>query len=811
MKPGFKLLILSISCLTLASGCTKKNTNKNAKTEKVEAKDTKKDAAPATGPIKEDPKPSASTGSDTSGAAPVSTPTAADEAAAKGLGATQTPAADTSSSGAGSTVTQPNATAAAKADTKTSTKTELELFDECIAPKIASAISKEREKDNKTIAAKKLFETKISILKDCPKPAAKSDEAEAMINKKIAEYTVSKFSDIDESVDTFLGVENEKASESERAKIYDSIEAKAAAAKQAASTTTVVQPVVTPQPQPKPVVNPLPVVVPTVPAAQIQPVATPQLTPAPTAPAVIPEATVTTTPATQKPADKLAATGTVPKPADKAASVPAAKPVVAATPAPVKADAAKTQASAPEVAKKDSELVTKFKGCYSELINKSIGGMKSAKAKAITPKELIEVKVAASALCSRSTIKDSQLDAFTTQVVVDLATKNFPESAAGIKFFAETEAKNGDLKSRRQAYSAYGKQKDTAKAAAKPAAQATSAPAIAKDKTASAAVVQDAAPVELKDLPSFEKCLNETSDTLIKVSKEKTAEINSPYQLALLRNILLTQCKMIQTTESKAVLHKTINEKVKANYPKSGVVLEFYNTVMASSYQDELKEILIRYYGLGSEFKFLNTKLTGAILATQTAGNVVTYSLKQIAGEIQSTVGVEGKEPFTSRMPLSEEPIENVYFAFDLNLKENSVGTLTIIEGKESFPLEFTFVKGDAAKLKAKQPVTITFSNESWSRVLESKLRHTVGIPKHLVPKFPFKYSIENQNGQNSRLCELTATDMKCTDPNSVIKFKLNKDSLILPTSSSDKLSSIDVDAIRRQVETHLSAGRYDM
>jgi hypothetical protein len=769
MKPGFKLLILSISCLTLASGCTKKNTNKNAKAEKVEAKDTKKDAAPATGPIKEDPKPSASTGADTSGAAPVATPTTADEAAAKGLGATQTPAADSSSSGAGSTVTQPGATATPKADTKTSNKTDLELFDECITPKIASAISKEREKDSKTIAAKKLFETKIAILKDCPKPAAKSDDAEAMINKKIAEYTVNKFSDIDESVDTFLGVENEKASESERAKIYDSIEAEAAAAKQ--------------------VVNPLPVVAPTVPAVQVQPIATPQLTTAPSVPTDPPAATVTATPA-------------IPKPVDKAASVPAAKPVVAATvppvpppsapaakvtaaPAPVKADAAKTHASAPEVAKKESELVTKFKGCYSDLINKSIGGMKSAKAKAITPKELIEVKVAVSALCSRSTIKDSQLDAFTTQVIVDLATKNFPESAAGIKFFAEIEAKNGDLKSRRQAYSAYGKPKDaakdTAKAAAKPAVQAASAPPIAKDKTASAAVVQNAAPVELKDLPSFEKCLNETSDTLIKTSKEKTTEINSPYQLAVLRNILLTQCRMAQTTESKAVLHKTINEKIKANYPKSVVVLEFYNTVMTSSYQDELKEILMRYYGLDSEFKFLNTKLTGAILATQTAGNVVTYSLKQIEGEIQSTVGVEGKEPFTSRMPLSEEPIENVYFAFDLNLKENSVGTLTIIEGKESFPLEFTFVKGDAAQLKAKQPVTITFSNESWSRVLESKLRHTVGIPKHLVPIFPFKYSIETQNGQNSRLCELTATDMKCTDPNSVIKFKLNKDSLILP------------------------------
>ncbi|OYZ23086.1 MAG: hypothetical protein B7Y39_06245 [Bdellovibrio sp. 28-41-41] len=729
MKSGFKLLILSISCLTLASGCTKKNTNKNDKTEKVEAEDTKKDGAPATGPIKEDPKPSTSTSGDTSGAAPVSTPTAADEAAAKAAGATQTPAADTSSSsGAGSTVTQPGATATPIADTKTSNKTELELFDECITPKIASAISKEREKDNKTIVAKKLFETKIAILKDCPKPAAKSDEAEAMINKKIAEYTVSKFSDIDDSIDTFMGVENEKVSESERAKIYDNIIAEAAAAKLTASTTTVV---------------------PTVPAAQVQPVATPQLTPTPTAP-VPPTSTA----------------------APKATT-------------PVRADAAKTQASAPEVAKKDSELVTNFKGCYSELINKSISGMKNAKTKAITPKELIEAKVAASALCSRSTIKDSQLDAFTTQVVVDLATKNFPESAAGIKFFAETEAKNGDLKSRRQAYSAYGKPKDvandTAKTAAKPAVQADSAPPIAKDKTASAAVVQNTAPVELKDLPSFEKCINETSDTLIKISKEKTAEINSPYQLALLRNILLTQCKMIQTAESKAALHKIINGKVKANYPKSGVVLEFYNTVMASSYQDELKEILVRYYGLASEFKFLNTTLAGALLETQTAGNVVTYSLKQIAGEIQSTVGEEGKEPYTSRMPLSEEPIENVNFAFDLNPKENNVGTLTIIEGKESFQLEFTFVKGDAAQLKAKQPVTIAFSNESWSRVLESKLRHTVGIPKHLVPKFPFKYSIENQNGQNSRLCELTATDMKCTDPNSVIKFKLNKNSLVLP------------------------------
>jgi hypothetical protein len=759
MKPGFKLLILSISWLTLASGCTKKNVKKDAKTEKVEAEGTKKDAPPPTGPIKEDPKP-APTGGDTSGAAPVSTPTAADEALAKGAGAAQTPAADTSTSGTGSTVTQPGATVTLKAEAKTSTKTELELFDECITPKIAAAISKEREKDNKTIAAKKLFEAKLAILKDCPKPASKSDEAEDMIDKRIADYTVSKFSDIDESVDTFLGVENEKVSESERAKIYDEVAADAVVVKQATSSPAAGLPVVTP----------LPVVVPNQPAAQVQPVATPQLTAAPAVPSTTPAAYVTTTTPAPKPADKPVVTTPVAKPPEKVASVPAAKP----------------PASAPEVAhKKDSELVTKFKGCYSELINKSIGEMKSAKVKAVTPKELIEVKLAASALCSRPTIKDSQLDAFTTQVVVDLATKNFPKSAAGIKFFAETEAKNGDIKSRRQAYSAYGNPKDaakdTAKTAAKPAAQAASATPTPKDKTASAAVVQNTRPVELKDLPSFQKCINETSDTLIKISKEKTAEINSPYQLALLRDILLTQCKMVQSAETKAALHKTINEKVKANYPKSGAVLDFYNTVMLSSYQDELKEILIRYYGLASEFKFLNTKLTGAILESQTAGNVVTYSLKQIAGEIQSTVGVDGKEPFSSRLPLSEEPIENVNFAFDLNLKENNVGTLTIIEGKESFPLEYTFVKGNAAQLKAKQSVTITVSNESWSRVLESKLRQTVGIPKHLVPKFPFKYSIENQSDQHSRLCELTATEMKCSDPNSVIKFKLNKDSLVLP------------------------------
>ncbi len=789
MKPGYKLLILSISCLTLASGCTKKNTNKDAKAkpaEKVEAKDAKKDTPPVTGPIKEDPKPGA-TGGETSGAAPVSTPTPADEAKGNPAASSDSSAAGTSSRGGSTaTVTQPGVSIT-QSNTK---KTELELFEECISPKISSAISKERDKDTKTIAAKKLFETKLAILKDCPKPAAKADEAEASINKKIAEYTLSKFSDVDEIVDTFMGIEGEKASESERAKLYDQVAAEAAALAAAPNQTSA--------------------------APSVQPIATPQLQPTP--------AVVATTPAAVavKPADK-AASSAAPKATDKAAAAPTVTTNKVATGTPVaSAPVVNTVAPAAKPAvtganddkkkdKKESEVYTTFKGCFTELVNKGLGGMKSAKAKAATPHELLELKLAAAAMCGRSSIKENTVELFMTQTVVDVATKSFPDSAAEIKFFAETEAKNENLKTRRQAYSAYGKPKDSNKAAVKPVAQAASAAPIPKDKTASATVQPTTAPIELKDLPSFEKCINETSDTLIKLSKEKTSDISSPYQLTVLKNILLTQCKISATAETNATLHKTLNEKVKANYPKSGAVLDFYNVVTASTYQDELKEILIRYYGLASEFKFLNTKLTGAINRSQTSGGIVTYSLKQIAGEIQSTVGVDGKEPFTSRMPLSEEPIENVNFVFDLNLKANNVGTLTIIEGQESFPLEFTFVNGDSLQLIAKQNVTIAFSNESWSRVLESKLRHTVGIPKHLVPIFPFKYSIENQTSQTLRTCELTATDMKCTDPNSVIKFKLNKDSLVLPSKANDKLSTLDVNAIRKQVESHLSVGRYDM
>lgn len=303
----------------------------------------------------------------------------------------------------------------------------------------------------------------------------------------------------------------------------------------------------------------------------------------------------------------------------------------------------------------------------------------------------------------------------------------------------------------------------------KPAAAQAEAPAPSAQKMQ---------PITLTDLPSFEACVSETGEAIIKSAKEKQPELESPLQLAMLRHLLLTRCQIKETAETNAVLTKVMNSQITAHFPKSKPIQEFYNLVMKTNYSQEVKITLLQYYNIPVELKFNNTKLGGVINTELTSGNTVAYTINQLGGEIQSIFRPLGKEAYTTNVALDKTPIENVSFLFDLNLNANQTGRLTINEGPASHVLEFIFVKGNLAQLKAGQNATVAFSQESWKRIMEAKIRSTIGIPKQSAPNFPIKYSVQNENEQQSRLCELTPKTLKCKDTNSTVHFKVTKETL---------------------------------
>lgn len=237
MKPGTtKLLFIALSCLTLASGCTKKKSNNSSKApEKIEAK------SDPTGPIKSDPKPTPPKNDE------VETPSPA--------GTTPIPAPDTKKStpekqreisaptkppesGATATVTVPSAIPP-KPEQNTAAKPDLETYEECVAPSVANILETERSKNAELIEAKTLFETKLTILKKCQKPASiSSDVAETLVTKKIIDFAEVKFVDAEGFVEAFYEIERQQLPETERRKIYEQISAEANVPQQPKALTT---------------------------------------------------------------------------------------------------------------------------------------------------------------------------------------------------------------------------------------------------------------------------------------------------------------------------------------------------------------------------------------------------------------------------------------------------------------------------------------------------------------------------------------------------------------------------------------------
>lgn len=268
MKPGTKLLFIALSCLTLASGCTKKKSSSSSKApDKVEAK------GDATGPIKPDPKPTPPKEDDAEAPSPsgVTPAPAADPTKAT------PPKADTSSSTTtqtpGGVSSTPQATVTPKPEQAAAHKSDIEKYEDCVVPAVANLLGIERSKNAEVIEAKKLFETKLAILKSCQKPTSVAvDVAEALVTKKIIDFAEVKFIDAEGFVEAFYEIERQHLPESERRKIYDQISAEE-------NAPAIPRPTSTPTVPPTPVALPAPTKI--VPQTVTVPTAPPVPTPAP--------------------------------------------------------------------------------------------------------------------------------------------------------------------------------------------------------------------------------------------------------------------------------------------------------------------------------------------------------------------------------------------------------------------------------------------------------------------------------------------------------------------------------------------------
>lgn len=716
MKPGTKLLFIALSCLTLASGCTKKKSNNSSKApDKVEAK------TDVTGPVKTDPKP---------------TPPKADEGAEtpSPSGVTPAPAADPTKatppkSETPTASTTPQTTVTPKPEQASSDKSDIEKYEDCVVPTVANLLGIERAKNAEVIEAKNLFETKLAVLKSCQKPASVApDFAESMVTKKIIDFAEVKFIDAEGFVEAFYEIERQQLPESERRKIYDQISAEAKA---------IANPAATPAPKAAPTTNPTP---------------TPVGQPAPTT--VVPQTVTVPTPpnVTNTPPTATA------KPQATAPAQQHATPVKAAA-APVGGAKAKEQAA--KDVKKESQLVIDFKKCFSEMVTPGIAGFKTDKIEIISPRDLYELKLSALSLCDFESAKEPKLDDYMTSFMVTILNKEYPKSKATIKMFVDTEKQTLAVDAKRAVYDKLAKEAKVESTFAKPA-------------------VAKASATEVKDIASLTKCLDIKIESLIMAEKAKKKEIEHPIELLSLEKTLIQNCKIIETAEVKTVRIKAIEQKVTTHYPNAKDKLVYFMSVDKLTNNDQLKVKLFQLYNFYLEIQEKNSLARGVLEPSLTSGNVIAYTIKSFGGETLNKIQAPGKPLATNKGESDNIQPEGLYYIFDFTQKENKTSTLTVkLNESVVVTLDFTLTQGTLSDLKAKKPVVIALTAQSWKKIWELRWRQQLMITPQEAAKFPLKFNMESAKGTRP-LCELKATEIACSDPDLVTKMKVNTEALIL-------------------------------
>lgn len=156
------------------------------------------------------------------------------------------------------------------------------------------------------------------------------------------------------------------------------------------------------------------------------------------------------------------------------------------------------------------------------------------------------------------------------------------------------------------------------------------------------------------------------------------------------------------------------------------------------------------------------------------------YTIKSFGGETLNKIQAPGKPLATNKGESDNIQPEGLYYIFDFTQKENKTSTLTVkLNESVVVTLDFTLTQGTLSDLKAKKPVVIALTAQSWKKIWELRWRQQLMITPQEAAKFPLKFNMESAKGTRP-LCELKATEIACSDPDLVTKMKVNTEALIL-------------------------------
>ncbi len=434
-----------------------------------------------------------------------------------------------------------------------------------------------------------------------------------------------------------------------------------------------------------------------------------------------------------------------------------------------------TVASAKVTAPSPNSLEEKYEKCIEDGAKEQIEKMKSEKKLVITPKELAGIKHAQSEFCGRSNGSNEKLDARVVDKIVAAAKTSFDNCADAFKFFAETENKKINKDAKNKLYDSFVPTNKTSTVAASVTASKTGATALEPAKKGNKVEVS-------KTASEFEICLRKEAPILVSLLADASTKrtLENPTQLYVISQMLPGLCNKDVGYEANLV-NKVIIELVTAKFPNGKEIIAFYVQGEKQKLSPADKMKLYSIFSTGVEINSSKVRFEGPIEKELSTGNIVTYTIASYTGDLNIKVKSAKKDATDKKISLNQIPRSSLRYVLDFTVKANQTQSLAILDGQNTFPLEFVFTKGSLAQFKAGEDVTVELTQDSWFKVLKAQLQQVIENDIKESAHADFVYSKDPKESREVRQCVLSTKDIKCMDPDFKTRAMVNPASGLNP------------------------------
>lgn len=273
----------------------------------------------------------------------------------------------------------------------------------------------------------------------------------------------------------------------------------------------------------------------------------------------------------------------------------------------------------------------------------------------------------------------------------------------------------------------------------------------------------------------WQKCMNEKTEALIAKFKTSNQTSITVQFLITTKNTVISDCRnpIASGSPLHAMLIQTLTEKANSAFPDSLASIQFFKDVELDSSGAEEKARIYAASRTKVEIQSKSVRYFGDIDQNNTKDNIVTYSINRATGDLTAHIQPFDAPAKSQKVNLDNLSRASLKYRFDFTLKENMLGTITVIEGENELPLEFKVINGDFATFKTNKNINILFTQDSWQKLLKIQLQNLALQEFKQQARHLALFTKVDATANLVRTCTINTTSIACTEPDHAAKLSV--------------------------------------